>query len=371
MTHDATQRLQTIPIVRADSCATTQGASIETMSKETRESVDNVRYPRDLTTESKNYGYARDWHKQFPPMLVVSITNVCNMRCVHCYSKTLMDQPDYVKSYLPFDIWQKLCDETANWPGVIINFGTDGEPILHPRMLDMLRYARGKNIGPINITCNGSKLTKRFVDAIIGENLVDVMNVSLDAVKSETYRKIRDYDQAIVLKHVHHMIDARNKARSSMKIQVNMIDQPEAHAEVDDFRKLWSPLVDNVMIRTYYDATAVTGSVGGNLTGKQSEFAKVERWPCQLFWRRGNIGDDGSIRFCTDDWHNQTKIGDLRVQSIHEVWTSEAYDKLRHLHMTAQFAKNSYCSKCTEWQGMAWNYDYFTAMEKMLGKKFV
>jgi radical SAM protein with 4Fe4S-binding SPASM domain len=125
------------------------------------------------------------------------------------------------------------------------------------------------------------------------------------------------------------------------------------------------------MIRTYYDATSVTGETGGNITGRQSEFPKVDRWPCQMFWRRLNIGDDGTVRYCTDDWHNKTKLGDLRVQGIAEIWTSPAYDTFRHLHMTRQFGQNAYCAKCTEWQGMTWNYDYFTAMEKMLGKKFV
>jgi radical SAM protein with 4Fe4S-binding SPASM domain len=328
-------------------------------------------FPKDLTTHSDQFGFARDWHKKFPPMIVVSITNVCNQKCIHCFSKDLMKMEGYVKSFLPFEIWEKMCEETSHWPGVIMNFGTDGEPLLHPRILDMLRVARGHQISPINITTNGTRLTTNFVDAILSENLVDVMNISLDAFTAETYRKIRQYDYAPVAKKVHEFIEKRNAKKSHLKIQVNIIDQPEAHEEIESFKQYWSPLVDNVMIRTYYDATSVTGETGGNVTGRQSQFPQVKRWPCQMFWRRLNVGDDGTVRYCTDDWFNKTKVGDLRSQTIAEVWTGEAYNKFRHIHLMREFHKNSYCAKCTEWQGMTWDYDYFTAMEKMLDKKFV
>ncbi len=160
-------------------------------------------FPKDLTLESDKFGFARPWHKQFPPMIVASVTNVCNQKCIHCFSKTFMGLPDYVKSMFPYDLWEKMCEETGNWPGVIMNFGTDGEPLLHPRFLDMLRVARKNKIHPINITCNGTRVLAPFVEAILDENLVDVMNISLDAFTAETYRKIRQYDLAPVLKNVH------------------------------------------------------------------------------------------------------------------------------------------------------------------------
>lgn len=343
---------------------------METMSKEVKATVEGFT-SKDLTTESKEYGFARDWHREYPPMIVVSITNVCNQKCIHCYSDAFMHSKDYSRSFLPFEIWEKIVKETSPWPGVIMNFGTDGEPLLHPKMLDMLRLAREYKIDPINITTNGTRLNSTFVDALIGENLADVMNISLDAMKPETYKYIRKTPLEPVLRNVHYLIEKRNAVKSPVKIQVNFIDQPEAHDELEEFKAYWTPRVDNVMIRTYYDATSVTGETGGNVTGRQSEFAKVDRWPCQMFWRRLNIGDDGTVRYCTDDWHNKSKLGDLRSQSIQEIWTGDTYNKFRHFHQTRMFSKNSYCAKCTEWQGMAWNYDYFTAMEKLLKKDFV
>ena len=74
------------------------------------------------------------------------------------------------------------------------------------------------------------------------------------------------------------------------------------------------------------------------------------------------------MRFCVDDWYNATRLGDLHDTTIAEIWHSPAYEELRALHLQRQFDCIPYCEKCTEWQGMRWDYDYFLAMEKLLGK---
>ncbi|MHC4322418.1 MAG: radical SAM protein, partial [Planctomycetota bacterium] len=117
--------------------------------------MDKIGMNKEYITERESYVFQKPWHGQFPPMLVVSITNVCNLRCVHCYYSKFVKLPSYRPNMLPWKIWEKICEETSHWPGVILNFGTDGEPLMHPRFLDMLRLARKNSIYPVNITTNG------------------------------------------------------------------------------------------------------------------------------------------------------------------------------------------------------------------------
>ncbi|MGC2061579.1 MAG: radical SAM protein [Thermodesulfovibrionales bacterium] len=321
--------------------------------------------------EKEPYVFAKPWHKDFPPMIVVSITNSCNLRCMHCYYSKFINLPGYRPNMLKREIWEKICEEMSNWPGVIMNFGTDGEPLLHPRFLDMLRFARKKSIYPVNITTNGLLMDEKFAKAVTDENLADIVNISVDAFTSETYAKIRGGHFDRLVENINNLVALRNQAGSSMKIQVNFIDQPDSHAELTPFRQYWEGRVDLVLMRTYYDATSVTGETGPNITGKQTDFQKIDRWPCQQLWRRFNIADDGTARFCVDDWFNKTRVGDLSTQSIAEIWRGIEYNRLRHHHITGQFNEIPYCMKCTEWQGMRWDYDYFTAIEKLLNKKFI
>ncbi|MBF0383807.1 MAG: radical SAM protein [Magnetococcales bacterium] len=317
------------------------------------------------------YGFAAEKHRIFPPMLVVSIVNFCNLRCIHCYSPKFEQSEGYKRTEMSWEIWTKVCDEMAQFPWSILNLGTDGEPLLHSRFLDMMRYAKKKGIYPINITSNGQKLSKKISEPIIKERLLDVINISLDAFTEETYKKIRGGNMKRVLDNVHHLIELRNTHAPDIKIQVNIIDQPEAEKELEAFKAYWQPKVDNILVRPYYDATSVTGSVGGNITGKQKIASDVERWPCQLFWRRLTICEDGQFCFCIDDWHNKSEIGNINRTSIKDIWQGDTYETLRDHHINRRFSSVSYCSECTEWEGMRWDYDYFLAMEKMLGKNLL
>lgn len=330
-----------------------------------------ARLNNDCIVERKPYVFARSWHKEFPAMIVISITNVCNLKCPHCYYSKFIKLPGYRPNMLACDLWEKICEEASRWPGVIMNFGTDGEPLVHPRLLDMLRLARRKSIYPINITTNGLLMDEEFNNAVVGEGLVDIMNISIDAFTLETYARMRGGDYGKLMRNVDHLITQRNNAKSSLKIQVNFIDQPDTRSELTMFKRYWESRVDLALTRIYYDATSVTGETGPNITGKQDMFEKVERWPCQQLWRRINIADDGIVRFCVDDWFNKTRLGDLNTHSIAQIWRGADYNRLRHLHITGQFDKVPYCAKCTEWQGMKWDYDYFLALEKLMGKKFV
>lgn len=325
----------------------------------------------DFIVEHKPYVFAKPWHKEFPAMVIISITNVCNLKCPHCYYSKFIKLPGYRPNMLAWDLWEKICEEAGRWPGVIMNFGTDGEPLVHPRLLDMLRLARRKRIYPVNITTNGLLMDEEFNSAVVGERLVDIMNISIDAFTPETYVRVRGGDYGKLTRNINNLITQRNNAKSPLKIQVNFIDQPDTRSELTMFKRYWESRVDLVLTRIYYDATSVTGETGPNITGKQDMFEKVERWPCQQLWRRINIADDGIVRFCVDDWFNKTKLGDLNTQSIAQIWRGADYNRLRHLHVTGQFGNVPYCAKCTEWQGMKWDYDYFLTLEKLIGKKFV
>ncbi len=93
----------------------------------------------------------------FPAMVVISVTNVCNQKCIHCESPAYMARDDFKGIFMDWDLYCKIADETGHFPGTVFNFGTDGEPFLHKRLIDMFRYARERGVYPINVTTNGTR----------------------------------------------------------------------------------------------------------------------------------------------------------------------------------------------------------------------
>ena len=56
---------------------------------------------------------------------------------------------------------------------------------------------------------------------------------------------------------------------------------------------------------------------------------------------------------------------DVRMQSIAEIWNSKPYKAIRQSHIEGTF-KHPYCNDSTKWQAMSWDYNFFTAMDKIL-----
>lgn len=308
-----------------------------------------------------DYGFPRERDREFPAMVVASITNVCNLKCVHCFSKDYMKLPGYVPTFLDFDLYRRFVDEIGEHPGTILNFGTDGEPLLHPRFLDMLRHARARNVAPITLTTNGVNLREPIARALLEERLMDVLNVSVDAFTAAGYARVRGPYFDKVIANLERLLELRAAGAHPMKVMVNMIDQDEVRHEVEDFRRHWSPRVDKVIIRTYY-------SCHGLVERSKEHFEQVGRWPCFQLWNRFNVTHEGLARFCVDDWFDKSAIGDLRTQTIAEIWRGPEYERLRALMLAGRYDEIPYCAGCTEWQGMPWDFNYITAMDELLGE---
>jgi MoaA/NifB/PqqE/SkfB family radical SAM enzyme len=305
------------------------------------------------------YGFLNEQDKLFPPMVVLEITNVCNADCIHCPHTLFSKDVNYKPKHMNWELFEKIVDEVSAYENIIFRLLSDGEPMMHPRFLEMLEFAKNKGIAPINFITNGMFLdenaAKRIIDAKI-----DVVEISLDALTKPTYQKIRkglDYDT--VISNVHRFIDMKNKSKAGTKILVSVIDQPEASLEIQDFIDYWQPIVDKVIKRTFT-------SIGGLVRDKRPEkVPQDERWPCPQLWRRLFVNIDGYAEFCVEDWCDKTVIGDVNTHSIKQIWRSESYDKIRDHHLAKQFSKVDYCAQCCDWQARDWDYNYFFALKKL------
>lgn len=308
------------------------------------------------------YGFWTKQEEEFPQMLHAVITNVCNLECIHCAYGTVKRRPDFKPSFLDWDIFTRVADEVASHKGAILRFTCDGEPLLHPRILDMVEYAKNHNLRPVTINTNGLLLDKKMIDNLL-DRKVDVIEVSINAHTKEGYYKLRrrnDYDEIVA--RIHYLIKTRDsRSNYETKIMVSIINQREVENEVTDFVKYWTPLVDKVITRTY---TSFRGMVNST---KEPFDKEAERCPCLMLWRRITLNSEGKLRFCFNDWRNQSVMMDMRnIDSIEEVWRGKEYQRLRQLHLERRFNEIPYCANCTTWYLLKWDYDYGQAIKKVL-----
>ena len=136
-----------------------------------------------------------------PIVLGLETTSRCNLRCVMCpHAIDAVDRPKHLEECLILSL-----DKVISQSSVIQLHGI-GEPLTSPVFWSMLKHLSDDCQTQTNT--NLTVLDERRLSALIGSNLKSI-NVSLDAARPETYRKIRGYSFEAVIGNIRRFVEAR------------------------------------------------------------------------------------------------------------------------------------------------------------------
>ncbi|WP_150267083.1 radical SAM protein [Paenibacillus tepidiphilus] len=128
-------------------------------------------------------------------------TTRCNYKCVFCCGR-YFDQVD-----MDFQIFKKVADSYQDVEKFQIQ--GEGEPLLHPQFLDMVKYAKdmGKTVQTIS---NGSLFTR---DRIIGllESKIDTIYISIEAPDDKMFREIRGGSYEKLISNIKLFLELREQ----------------------------------------------------------------------------------------------------------------------------------------------------------------
>jgi MoaA/NifB/PqqE/SkfB family radical SAM enzyme len=90
------------------------------------------------------YGFYGRLKADFPSQVIVDATEVCNLACGHCPHPEFKLSPHYQARYLDVALHNRMVDEVREHGRGItqyIRYTSNGEPLVHPGIYDMLDYA--------------------------------------------------------------------------------------------------------------------------------------------------------------------------------------------------------------------------------------
>jgi len=303
-----------------------------------------------------------DVGRQYPTMIILDVTNVCNFECPHCPQPAMAAQANYRASYLDYDNYTRIIDEIANTQVKFVRFTGDGEPMLHKRFLDMIAYAKKMTNIPLVLTTNGSFLDAPRVERLLDLGM-DVIDVSLDAFSKEKYQIVRkggNYHQ--VMSNLHTLLAMREKKKAKTQVMVNMINQQLVANEVEDFRRYWAPLVDFVLVRNLHTATKQVNQIE---VGQKMAREQPDRHPCAHLWKRLTIDFVLNVKFCAHDWYDETVLSKLGEGGIRSIWFSDRLNEIRKAHVDNDYRKVPVCGDCPDWAAAPWDYGFEKIIEKI------
>lgn len=113
------------------------------------------------------------------------ITARCNLQCEHCqFGSSRSQRVRHIFADMTLEIFVRVLDL---YPGLIAIGLVGGEPLLHPRIFDMIRVAHNRRI-KVHIPTNGTLIPDN-VDAFL-EAPVEMLNISFYGTNSETFTQV-------------------------------------------------------------------------------------------------------------------------------------------------------------------------------------
>ncbi len=301
------------------------------------------------------YGFQKHLSSEFPSQIIIDITEFCNLACRHCPQQLFTKGEAFAGRHLDPEIHKKMVDEVGrDGKGICryLRYAAQGETLLHPQLVEMIAYASKNADARINVTTNGTLLTREKAILLI-EAGVDVFDISIDAFSAETYAKVRAKgDLNVTRANVLGLIDLVKKNSYKTKVVVSFVEQPENTHEVDEFERFWNEAgVDFCVIRRIHSCSGAIEDVAERM---KRDNEGVKRKPCLYPWERLVLSPTGQIGFCPADWEYKAKIANLKDFTIKEIWQGEFMNKLREAHLNNDFSSHEFCGQCPDWSAMRW-----------------
>ena len=275
---------------------------------------------------------------EVPPYLLIEPVSACNLRCPMCFQidKTFTRKP--FMGIIDWDFFKRVVDE-ANEIGVgAITLASRGEPSMHPKYGEMIEYVcKQNNIFEKKTNTNATFLTDKICHQIFDNNLTTIV-ISADHYEKEQYeilRKGANFEK--ILKNVEMLYNIREKyyPKSNTEIRVSGVDY---HRNLDrvKFKEFWIQFSDNV-----------------------SASYPIERWDtynnaphedinsaCSYLWDRMYVWFDGLCNPCDEDYKSYLSYGNLKNNSIKEVWNSKDIKIKRQKHLSSLRNQLTPCDRC-------------------------
>jgi MoaA/NifB/PqqE/SkfB family radical SAM enzyme len=146
----------------------------------------------------------------------IEVTSVCNLACATCVRNAWDEAP----GHMPIERFARLIEGLPEpEPGVgtiTVSLSGFGEPLAHPRFLDLVRMARERNLR-VEVVTNGLLLDAPLARALADLGVSQVA-VSLDGGDSTSYASIRGADFASAGEGVRLLVEARRRTRRNMAV---------------------------------------------------------------------------------------------------------------------------------------------------------
>lgn len=258
---------------------------------------------------------------------------------------------------MSLDTFKKVIDMfESNGVGARLTINGNGEPLINPHLLDMLRLPISDSL-VMQMISNGTLLNDHIIAGLIDSNL-NFLQFSIDSVYRDEYQKNRpgknpgkDY-YGILMRNVLKLVVENERAGHPLFISISVMGTET----INSTRQVafWKPLVDNVYVEEL-------NNFGANRTVEEIVEVRDQalRPQCGHLYDYVYVRADGSVKACCEDVHGHYLIGNVATDSFEQIWNGQRMQAIRAANLEPDTLRSCDlngldCHSCdSPWRGIA------------------
>lgn len=312
-----------------------------------------------------------------PEMLLMNMTGSCNLNCIHCWYHSKLKDRSHNKIEFPFEKFMEIVDDCASMHTKTIVLSGEGDPFMHSKIIDMIKYTREKKLH-LTIVTNAT-FSEKYLKYM---PIIDELLITLSAGTQRVYEEIQDVEKKGFFKALTRNLIVIKKMRGRgikcPKIVLNFIINDKNYKDLENFFGLANNFGVNEVklvvmhyeeeffkkiilskksveefksiLKKLIENKKLTGNVNSNLeevydvfsnknfldSGQRREFySGNKRKPgrCFFCWFQTFIELNCDVKPCCR--RGDINIGNILDKSFKEIWNSDEYKKVRYYFKTA------------------------------------
>jgi sulfatase maturation enzyme AslB (radical SAM superfamily) len=263
----------------------------------------------------------------FPNAMMLESTNACNLKCWFCYDKQHRNN-----TFLDMELAYKILTDAYAGGTREVCFNLKGEPLLHPRIVDLVGKAKQLGYTYIYNTTNGVLATKALVTRLV-ENGLNSLKFSINACNAEEYKKVHGADKFdVVMQNLRDAIQLRDQSKASgggfYRVMVTYVYEGEIRDDMQKFENELEPFLDDFLF------------VEAINTNKRKDL------DCKIPFCRLYVTAEGFLSLCLSDDFDKLLVADLHKMSILDAWNCELAREYRRKILAHKGLEGTLCGYC-------------------------
>lgn len=268
------------------------------------------------------------------------VSTHCNYKCIICPHHKLIRNKEIMSLELFKMLFDKVNAETDQY--MTLTFPGMGEPTLDKTLPDKIAYAKSKKPDlEITFITNASLLTpEKWMQY---EDLgVTSVRVSFYGNNAESYSKVMGIASKNMFERVCQTLEeiARIKKKTRLLLTMNAVSK-EYDVVPEEWIRYWEERAD--LVEVWWPHNWVDSVHFRKLQPqKMKSCGRPFDGPLQ-------IQVDGTVNMCCFDYDGHLTLGDLKTQSLKEIFSSPMFKKIVQCHTTGNFEGSGLiCENCDQ-----------------------